>query len=437
MLVGCTYNNIDTSTPYSKNQKIITDNLMSNEAVVTPVINQLGSLNSDSVSKQIIINQKPEWQNTGIAMTKSEIVQRFSFVLLDRQNMSEQLPGYRSLGFNGHAFVYFSGYGMAGPSGLDNLGSQILPCTLSQWQLSVFSNSVTVDPGDFCDIHDAIVFETSLNDYPDIYPDESWFLHDENGNRLFNGHGGDGIVYYVMNPSSTGLLNYYARRLLREVIYIDASHKPLAGVDGVFIDNLNSTFYLEDELVPTEYESLEHYSQAKIEFLRILYNYLSSNNVLVMGNLSDMGDPDEWKLFMSYLDVLEAESWVLDWGKGLPTEERIESDLLIADDVLKNNKKFIGVFQGDNLGTHNEFAYACFLLITDGRNAFFRYKNYYGNYSEYYELPEYNLGIGMPLGSREKISNNPAVYNRKFECGEVEVNLTDGTSEIVKHAGCE
>src|SRR5690606_22770202 len=119
----------------------------------------------------------------------------------------------------------------------------------------------------------------------------------------------------------------------------------------------------------------------------VTYQLFSEEGVEVIGNLSDMDHPEVWDKFLPYLSGAMSESWVSDWGDGIHSPRRIEEELSLAEKVLQQNKKFMAIFQGNASADDLEFAFANMLLITDHRNAYFKYKNYEGEYSEYYEIP--------------------------------------------------
>lgn len=380
---------------------------------------------------QILVYLHPSWGVGENYLTDSEVASRFQLILRDRIQMLEDLPEYREAGFSGEVYVYLSGSGIAGPEGLESPQAQLTLCTDAQKSLPVFGNSVTMDIGDFCEIHDAIISQTFLPDYPDIFPTENWFVHSSDGTRFTRGYAGKGAVYYVINPGDFGWQTYFSRRALREIKFTDPSHLPIPQATGIFIDNLNSTFYFPSGFIPAEYSSLEEYEEKKLDMLIVTYQLLSQEGIPIIGNLSDMDYPESWDLFLPYLSGVMAESWISAWGDGILPPRRIEAELSLAERVLQQNKKFLGVFQGNVSGDYLKFAFANLLLIADHQSAYFKYKNYSGEYSEYYEIPEYFYKLGFPLGAREKISDDPLVYTREFECGNVMANLTTGEAEIL------
>lgn len=385
--------------------------------------------------RQSVINEYPFWGISNIELSNTEVVSRFQMILFARNQMEQYLPGYLAAGFNGNAYLYLTGRGSGGPEGLDGVRAQRVLCTPEQQQLSVWSNSPTMDIGDFCEIHDAIVKGIALSDYPDLYPTENWFLHKLDNSRIAYNHAGAGATYYIMNPGNKDWRTYFSRRALREVMPTDPNHLPITGVTGIFIDNLNSTYYFlmtrSSGLPSREYPFKPEYDKALAGLVAVVHETLSPYGKPLLGNLSDMDNPKVWDLFLPYLDAVESETWITHWKDGLASPSLIESQLSLAEKILAQEKVFLGVAQGSSSSDYNKFVLACYLLITDGQNAFYRYKNYYGEYQEYYEIPEYFSNLGGPLGPRKKISNDPVIYQRSFNCGLVTVNLTTGEAEIV------
>ncbi len=384
--------------------------------------------------RQSVINAHPTWGTSTIGLLDAEVAKRFQMTIFARDQMQDYLPGYITAGYIGDAFIYFPARDSAGPVGLDGISAQQTLCDPEQQKLRVWSNSPTMDAGDFCEIHDAIVKGTALVDYPDLISTENWFLHKWNNSRIAYGRAGDGATYYFMNPGDDDWRTYFSRRALREVEPTDLNHLPVNGVTGIFVDNLNSINYFlmksNGGLPSREYPLKSNYDEALAGLLSVTHKSLSAYGRPLLGNLSDMDNVEIWDLFLPHLDAVESETWITRWEDGLSSPSRIEDELLLAEKVLAQGKMFLGVAQGSSTGDYNIFALACYLLITDGENAFYRYKNYYGEYQEYYEIPEYFSNIGVPLAPRQKLSEHPMIYQRLFKCGQVTANLTTGDAEI-------
>jgi hypothetical protein len=422
ILLTCCSGIEETTIPVMQNQTPTLTESPGNRFIINPV-------------RQSIINEYPLWGVSKIKLLDTEVVSRFQMILFARNQMEQYIPGYLAAGFNGNAYVYLPARTSAGPVGLDAVPAQQAMCGQAQQQLSVWSSSPTMDAGDFCEIHDAIVKNSALADYPDLYPTENWFLHKLDNSRIVYGYAGDGATFYIMNPGNPDWRAYFSRRALREVVQTDPNHIPITGVTGIFIDNLNSTYYflmtVNNGLPSREYPFKPEYDKALAGLMAVMHETLSPYGKPILGNLSDMDEPAVWDLFLPYLDGVVSETWVTHWKDGLASPSRIENQLSLAEKILAQGKVFLGVAQGSSSGDYNKFVLACYLLITDGQNAFYRYKNYYGEYQEYYEIPEYFSNLGGPLGPRKKISDGPVIYQRSFNCGLVTANLTTGEAEIV------
>lgn len=414
-----TTDNTDLASPIKTESP--PEKLIDQEVIINPI-------------RQVVINQHPMWGISEVELTDVEVASRFEMILFARDQMEAYLSDYFEAGFEGSAYIYLPVRGTAGPEDLESILAQQTPCTPEQKQMPVWSNSPTMDPGDFCEIHDAIIKDSSLAEYPDLFPTEEWFLHKEDNTRISFDRAGDGATYYAMNPGNVFWQNYFARRALREVVLLDQSHPPVDGVTGIFLDNLNSSYYflmrLNNGFPTKEYPIKEDYDGAVASLVNVVHQLLEGYGKPVIGNLNSMDHPATWDLFLPYLDGGLSETWVTHWEDGLPEPSRIEQDLVLAEKVLAQDKQFVGYAQGNSEGVYNQFVLGCYLLITDGRNAYYRYKNLEGRYREYYEIPDYFLELGAPLGAREKISESPLIYERFFACGKVTVNLTTYESEI-------
>lgn len=370
---------------------------------------------------QTIVLQPPSWGTGSTSLTGPEINARFATVIMSRGKLQSHLSGYLSAGVS-NVYLYLISDGLAGPLGLTSVSAQGLLCTAAQKTQTVYTNSVTMDTGDFCEIHDAIIKHTALADYPDLFPTEAWFLHQADGSRYER----DGGMYRP-NQGNADWQKYFVRRALRELKSIDPAHAPLAGVDGIYLDNLSASF---PQLVtagggqpPKEYATNNLYDAAMLSFAKAVSEGIAGYPLI--GNINSLNA--QWADFAPYLTGGLAESFATNWGAAASTSLLV-NELAWADQWLAGGNTLYLVTQGDTAGKYNLFGLSMFLLVYQN-GVEYRYADR-SSYTDYLEVAEYFNQMGSPLGARVKISDSPIVYKRCYTNASITVDLTNKTSSF-------
>ncbi|MBV9791046.1 MAG: hypothetical protein JOZ51_22820, partial [Chloroflexi bacterium] len=156
--------------------------------------------------------RQPMFWNKQNDTTVEQAAARAGLVALPRVERTYR-DTMRSNGYTGKAVQYFLANEVHGPGPYSSSSSW---CDSS---LSPHVNQVAYLKGDFCTF---------------IHPNESWFLHNGAGKRLYSWSGGR--VMYHMNPASSGWRNFALSRMKRD-LFGDSSQSKL-GFDGVILDNL-------------------------------------------------------------------------------------------------------------------------------------------------------------------------------------------------------
>ncbi len=370
---------------------------------------------------QTIVLQPPSWGTGSTALTGPEINARFATVIMSRGKLQSHLSGYLSAGVS-NVYVYLISDGLAGPLGLTSVSAQGLLCTATQKTQTVYTNSVTMDTGDFCEIHDAIIKHTALADYPDLFPTEAWFLHQSDGSRYER----DGGMYRP-NQGNADWQKYFVRRTLRELKLIDPAHAPVPGVDGIYLDNLSASF---PQLVtagggqpPKEYATNNLYDAAMLSFAKAVS--AGTAGYPLIGNINSLNA--QWADFAPYLSGGLAESFATNWGAAASTSLLV-NELAWADQWLAGGNTLYLVTQGDTAGKYNLFGLSMFLLVYQN-GVEYRYADR-SSYTDYLEVAEYFNQMGSPVGARVKVSDSPLVYKRCYTNASVTVDLTNKTSSF-------
>jgi hypothetical protein len=260
-------------------------------------------------------------------------------------------------------------------------------CTEEPWG----GNQVAIEAGDFC---------TISSEHPD------WFLTDARGERLKNGDD-----YYYMDPGNAGYRAFWLERARK----VQAEY----GWDGLFLDNLEASRSKFEKLGgPAQYPDDAAYQQAVTGFLDYLdENYFKPDHIPVVGNIVSVRDPQVWLRYIGRIDGAMLENFATGWhGQITPAEWQEQFDMVRAAQV--DGKTILLVAQGDeNDLRRQQFAFASYLLLADGRTIF-RYAHH-SAYRESWWYDDYSLDLGQPLGPARQ---DGLLWKRDFERGQVSVN---------------
>jgi hypothetical protein len=416
-------------------------------------------------ARNVVVYEPPKFSTSGVLLTNAQVVQRFSVVIYAHNQMKSYFTNYA--GFNGDSLVYLVADSIQGPQNLASVTAQSKTCAENGvvTNPSVLSGQAAMNPGDFCEIHDAIARKTSINEtgYRDIYPTENWFIHRLDGSRLEKVR--SGTSNYQPNPGDPNWQKYFTRRTLRELVdHYQGIEYPdyVPNIDGLFIDNLELSWYklytALGQNPPKEYQDSGTktgncaYTESVRSFAAYIHSQLHTNDYhypvwanMISDNLTDpcgVGQ-NSWTPFDYYLEGGMDESFVLNWGKDFYDVGHVETEMAIASDWVKRGNHFMAIAQGDNsvYVPYNMYAFAAYLMTTDGVDASYKYANLVtASYNLYYSLnstyPDYNYPLGVPTSDRYKSSTSPSVWKRNFSCGQVEVNLTAHSGQISLIPNC-
>ena len=275
-------------------------------------------------------------------------------------------------------------------------------------------NNVAYGVGDFCAF---------------INPNEDWFLHNGQGQRLTQNFGGR--IYYQMNPGNSGWREFARARV--------AAMFAVGGWDGVFLDNVALSLYKAQAQLDTsdgtvaEYASDDAFRAAWGDYLALLSSTIRPAGQLWANLIADPTPGSGWDAYLPYLDGAMRESFATGYSDLTP--EQWNANLTQAETALAQGKGVIGVAQGDPSDIDAmRFALASHLLITDGQRAFFRYASNRA-YRQLWRYPEYDEAarLGAPLGPRYQQMDG--LWRRDFACGSVVVDPATTTAQITV-SGC-
>jgi len=339
------------------------------------------------------------------------VAAKASFMVLPRTE-GRYRDNMRANGYTGKVVQYFLANEANGPGPYANA---------SAWCDSSYVphiNQVAHQTGDFCKY---------------IHPNESWFLHNASGKRLYSWSGGR--VMYHMNPASSGWRAFAAQRMVRDVFGDSVQAK--LGFDGVFLDNLASkTYKLRYQIdnsdgTVAEYASDAAYRDAVRGYLATVSAALRPGSLLWANMIDDYGvSQSDYMSYVQYLDGWLNEAWSVDWFNRYLSVEHWNNHLNIAEATLAQGKGVLTNAQGTRYDyNRQQFGLASYLLITNNSKAYFRYAEAAKYEAEWWQYDNYNLVLGAPLGRRYQTGTS---WRRDFECGYVSVDPAARTSKIVQ-----
>ena len=253
------------------------------------------------------------------------------------------------------------------------------------------------------------------------HPD--WFLLDRDGNRIQAQTSGDDSEtrFYLMDPANPGWRAFFLSRV-RQM-------QQQGQWDGLFLDNVELSLGKRKRSgqIPARYRTDEAYVAAVEDMLR--WVRANTTGTPLEANLVEKQhdqDPN-WARMMQHLDRGFYEGWAIGWhdDRLLPAWSWNEQ-LKEAEQTMLSGKPVTLVAMGERGNTaRQQFAYASFLLIADGRSSF-RYTNS-ATYDQDWQYANYSQDLGRPLGPRYQVGDT---WKRDFERGAVVVNPVTGAVSI-------
>ena len=273
-------------------------------------------------------------------------------------------------------------------------------CTAAPW-----NNNVAYKVGDFCNI--------SAN-----HPD--WFLLTTSGQRIMHLTGT--TKFYLMDPGNPGWRAFFLSRV-QEIFAADPVW------DGVFLDNVEATnaFHVRAGEALAAYPDNASFQAAVQGFLQYLRaNYFAPQGKLLSANLISRTNDADFTKYLTSLDGVMHEGWSIDDPKRWRSAAEWETHLALAEQTQAMGKSIILVSHGTQADLElQNFAYASYLLIANGK-ASFRYASS-SAYNQAWLYDNYKLNLGAPLGPRYK---SGSAWKRDFSNGSVSVDPTSHAVSI-------
>jgi hypothetical protein len=265
-------------------------------------------------------------------------------------------------------------------------------CTAKPWQ-----NNAAYNIGDFCTIST-------------LHPD--WFLLNTSGQRIKHITGT--TSFYLMDPGNAGWRAFFLQRV-SQVLSSDPAWA------GVFLDNVEVTnnFHVIHNEPMAAYPTNASFQTAVQGFLKYMHdNYFHAQGKLLYANLIARTDDTLFTSYMTYLDGAMHEGWAIDDPNRWRSAATWETHMNLVEQAQKLSKRLILVSHGKQTDAElQQFAYASYLLVTDGTSSF-RYAIDTA-YNQAWLYDNYKLALGTPLGARYKVGT---AWKRDFSNGSVSVD---------------
>ena len=315
----------------------------------------------------------------------NSLAENFDFFILTHKD-EETRDQLRSLGVSSPIFQYLLLTEIRKPDTCDS---------------DNYGNQIAYQKGDFCLIRDQ-------------HPE--WFLLDESGNPIHD----DKTTYY-MDPGDPGYRKFWLQRM-REM-------QAQFGWDGLFIDNIEASLsrFRRMGVTPAKYPDEASYQTAVNEFIAYLRESKNTNEDLIIGNIVSVSEDDVWLRYIENLDGAMIESFAVDWSNGYKLPSDWENQMERIEEALAQDKYLVLVSQGEQYddGSRQQFAFASYLLVSNGNTAF-RYANS-ENYRDVWLYENLFIDPGLPLGPRYR---DGLAWRRDFTNGYVLVNPWTHSSQF-------
>jgi hypothetical protein len=297
----------------------------------------------------------------------------------------------RAAGYTGRVLRYVLANEVEGPP----TSISASPCDS---RYDPLGNQAASNVGDFCRL---------------IHPHEDWFLHNGKGERLYLTWHPDRRTY-AMNSANAGWRAFALERMQ------DARR----GYDGLFLDNIELDVYKlqrqyrNSDGVVREFATNDAFRAAIAGYLQSLAP-LREDGLLEANVINDPLTGTAWDAYLPFLDGALQEAWATGYDPLTPA--RWERNLRQTETALAQGKDVVMVARGAQ-GDERQllFGLASYLLVTNGRSAYFRYSDDGGQYVRWPQHPQYNVQLGAPRGPRYPLPDGR--WRRDFERGSVVVD---------------
>ncbi len=254
-----------------------------------------------------------------------------------------------------------------------------------------------------------------------VNPNESWFLHNGAGKRIFRDAGG-GSYFYLMNAASAGWRAFVQAKT--------ASLPATYHMDGVFLDDVWATAInarsreANSDGTCQECGTDAQWLQAQVGMLQAVKAGAGSHPVWI--------NSDNTTTLAQLVDGFMVENMGASWGTSFMGQPEIEQRMADVEANTSAGKDTILVGQGNQADTERmRFSHALYLLVS-GPHVSYRFQNA-GDYRAFWDYPEFHIDLGAPAGARFAVG--ASVWRRDFANGTAVANVSSTASQTVSLGG--
>jgi hypothetical protein len=269
------------------------------------------------------------------------------------------------------------------------------------YSMALYSNS-----------NDPDALETCVSYANATESDSSWFLLNQNGQRMNARNGAD----WAMDMGNTA----YQKSCVSHTIALAKQD----GFNGVFFDGLNSFwqgFVPSSSTVP-EYPTESSWQTAMQQFLNYAGQTIQASGLLAAANLSGASSPTLWDEWSAPLNGSQEQSFT-DGGLGLAQQVPDWKSELTNAAWNESHQKYAIYDSYNKTEAGNTYGLASLLLVANGYSSWSTSNSDDTDSGETW-YPEYTDAqqLGSATGAYTQLSNG--VYERRFQNGIVLVNPT-------------
>jgi Hypothetical glycosyl hydrolase family 15 len=252
---------------------------------------------------------------------------------------------------------------------------------------------------------------TACTKYASLQP--SWFLKDQNGNRIMSKSYPGDYLMDVGNPAYQQACAAHAAALAKA-----------DGFDGVFFDGVTAWagWGFQAGVSSPQYPTPASWQAGMYSYLQTISSQMHANGLLAIANIGGASmTPGLWQKWSALFDGSEEESFT-DAGSGVAGSLWTWKSQLANAAWSQANGKYTILHSFNRTETGNTFGVATMLLVGGGNDSYSTDNANYTSSETWY--PEYAIAeqLGAPAGAYKQLANG--VYERVFAGGMVLVNPT-------------
>jgi hypothetical protein len=239
----------------------------------------------------------------------------------------------------------------------------------------------------------------------------SWFLNDQNGQRIIdNGYPGN----YIMDVGNTG----YQQACLAHGLAVAKQ----GGFDGIYMDEVNAWvgWYFQSGVTAPEYPTIPSWQAATFSLLAYGGPAAHAQHLLAIANIGGATlTTGLWQKWTTPLDGSEEEAWT-DGGLGLAQQISGWPTKLANAAWSESHGKYAILHSYNTTRPGNTYGLASMMLVAGGESSYATSNN--TSYEAWYREYTTAQHLGVPAGAYKQLTNG--VYERVFANGIVLVNPT-------------